>query len=74
MIERYKLQFLRHVTESKMHKDKVNALVIDQSRNVLFSAGNDKRFQIFDLDTMQARGGLKTVNSRFRCLEINEEL
>jgi hypothetical protein len=23
---------------------------------------------------MQTRGGLKTVNSRFRCLEINEDL
>ncbi len=57
-----------------MHKDKINDLVIDQSRNVMFSAGNDKRFQIFDLDTMQARGGLKTANSRFRCLEINQEL
>ena len=57
-----------------MHKDKINDLVIDQSRDVMFSAGNDKRFQIFDLDTMQARGGLKTANSRFRCLEINQEL
>ena len=74
MIEKYKLQFLRHLTEEKMHKGKINSIVLDQSRNLMFSAGDDKRFQIFDLDTMKVRGGLKTVNSRFRCLEINDDL
>jgi len=27
-----------------MHKSKINAIVLDQSRNIMYSAGDDKRF------------------------------
>lgn len=62
------------MNEINLHKQQITAMVVDQSRNLVITAGNDKRIKIVDLDTMQVKGTLKTANCRFGCLAINEEL
>jgi len=50
-VQRYKLDFQRHSTLTN-HKARVNDTKVDCERGLLFTAGNDKRLIVYDLETM----------------------
>lgn len=70
---KYKMTIVRTNTLD-IHKKKVNAMNIDNMRRLLFTAGEDKKLNIIDYETLKPVGSLKTSNARLRAMAINEEL
>jgi hypothetical protein len=72
--EKHYLEFSRHSCISDAHKDKINDMMVDQTRAFLYTIGTDKRLNVINMSEKKVISHLKTANAVMKAMTIDYEL